>query len=257
MIKEICIIGTFMKILQKSMLFMSMLVSINLFGAGVSENTIQKALPAAIVQIIAKFAPPAHIQRLIRENKEEILALPDDGQVHMLETSPKIYVKSSQFDRILNAYRMQNFFIQHAITTMSVPKKYVYKVGKKFMVFVEAVDVEDVKSINLQEIKDLIFFIEGTGYCDLHTGNLKRDTKTGKLIIIDTETRSFCKIRYRCFNIFKIYFKSILTADALQEFENHCEKYNELCLCEDTQYDAGIDFSIVKDFITHEARLLY
>jgi hypothetical protein len=244
-----------MKLLKKSMLFLGILfVSINIFGV---EALIQKALPAAIVQIIAKFAPPARIKQLIQQNKETILALPDDGQVHLLETSPKIYVKSSQFDRILNAYRMQNFFTQHGITTITVPKKYVSKVGFKFMVFVEAADVEEVKSINLQEMKDLISFIEGTGYCDLHKGNLKRDTKTGKLIIVDTETRSFCKVRFKCFDIFKIYFESVLTPEALKQLKDHCKKYYQKCLCEDTQYDGGIDFSVVKDYITHEARLLY
>ena len=201
-----------MKLLQKSMMFFGMLsLSINIFGIGVSQDTIQKALPAAVLAIVARFAPPAHIQKLIDENQEIILDLPEDGQVYYLTTSPKIYVKASQFDRVINAYRMQNFLTQNNISTITVPKKYVSKVGQKFMVFVEAVDIEDIESINLEEVQDLIAFIEGTGYCDLHDGNLKRDKKTGKLICIDTETRSFCKVRVDCFYIFKKYFGVVLT----------------------------------------------
>ena len=240
-----------MKLFKKSMLFFGMLsLSIN----GVSQDTINKALPAAVLQIAARFAPPAHIQKLIDENRETILALPDDGQVYMLETSPKLYVKASQFDRVMNAYRMQNFLTKNNISTITVPKKYASKVGYKFMVFVEGVDVEEVTSIDLQEMKDLISFIEGTGYCDLHAGNLKRDKTTGKLIIIDTETRSFCQVRVDCFDVFYDYFGSILTPEALTELERYCKKYYQTCLCEDTQYDGDIDFSVVQDYIEDQTR---
>ena len=246
-----------MKLLQKSMMFFGMLsLSINIFGIGVSQDTIQKALPAAVLAIVARFAPPAHIQKLIDENQEIILDLPEDGQVYYLTTSPKIYVKASQFDRVINAYRMQNFLTQNNISTITVPKKYVSKVGQKFMVFVEAVDIEDIESISLEEVQDLIAFIEGTGYCDLHDGNLKRDKKTGKLICIDTETRSFCKVRVDCFYIFKKYFGVVLTPEALTELERYCKKYYQTCLAEDTQYDAGIDFSVVNDYIANQARTL-
>lgn len=247
-----------MKLLQKSMLFFGILsLSINIFGAGVSQDTIEKALPAALLQIAARFAPPAHIQKIIDENKETILALPEDGQVYYLETSPKIYVKSSQFDRVINAYRMQNFLTQNNISTITVPKKYISKVGYKFMVFVEAVDVEGITSITLQEMKDLITCIEGTGYCDLHTGNLKRDKTTGKLIIIDTETRSFCQVRDECFAAFYYYFKDTLTPDALERLEEVYKQYHRTTLDEDTQYDGDIDFSAVKEYMADQAKELH
>ena len=247
--------GVIMKLLQKSMLFLGFLsLSISIFGVGVSQDILQKSLPAAVLQIAARFAPPAHIQKIIDENQETILAIPEDGQVYKLETSPVLYIKSSQFDRVINAYRMQNFLIKNNISTITVPKKYVSKVGHKFMVFVEVVDVEEITSINLQEMKDLITCIEGTGYCDLHTGNLKRDKTTGKLIIIDTEARSFCQVRVDCFDVFYDYFGGVLTQEALIELEKHCKKYYQTCLPEDTQYDGDIDFSVVEEYIAGQTR---
>lgn len=238
------------------MLFFGILsLSINIFGAGVSQDSIEKALPAAVLQIAARFAPPAHIQKIIDEHKEIILGIPDDKDVHYLwvtsngKKMPVLYVKSSQLDRVINAYRMQNFLTKNNISTITVPKKYISKVGQKWMVFVEAVLVEEVQLINLEEMKDLITFIEATGYCDLHTGNLKRDKKTGKLIIIDTENRSFYQGRGSCFNTFDHYFKQLLTPDALLLFESHYKKYYQTCLAYDTQYDSGIDFSPVQEYI--------
>lgn len=246
-----------MKLLQKSMLFMSMLLSINLFSAGVSENIIQKALPAAIMNIVARFAPPAHIQKLIEENKETILFGLQNRADQPYEIVPGLYIKYDQFDRVINAYRMQRFLDVHAIKNLTVPKKYVYKVDQNFTVFVEAVSVEDVQSINLEEVKDLITFIEGTGYSDLHDGNLKRDMSTGKLIIIDTENRSFCKVRIDCFDALGRFFWGLMTQDAYELFQEHYETFLKPTLCNDAQYDEpGMNMQEVQNYIAEQARLL-
>jgi len=244
-----------MKLLQKSMLLCGILsVSINIFCAGVSQDTMKKALPAAVLAIAARFAPPAYIQKIIDKNQEVIEALPDDEEVYKLESSPVLYIKSSQFDRVINAYRMQNFLTKNNISTITVPKKYVSKVGYKFMVFVEAVDVEEITSINLEETNDLITFIEGTGYRDLHSGNLKRDTKTGKLIILDTENRSFSMARIECFSAFAGCFGDVLTQEARDVFQNHFETFFKPKLYQDTQYDGELDFSSVQEYIASFAR---
>ena len=170
-----------------------------------------------------KYAPPADVKALLEEHKAKILALPC-GSVSC-SIAPGFCVKDRGPCRVEGAALIQKFIDKHGITTLAVPKKYKHTVGDRELVLAEIIDVKPVESINLQEMKDLIFFVETTGYLDLHTQNLMRDAKTGKLVILDTEAKSFVSNnQLDHFIPFRREFGLKLTIEALVYFKEYNKK---------------------------------
>ena len=295
-----------MKFIQKLMLFLGVLSgSINMFSADKALQLLQEAnaladqlvglsavalnpsvatvLPVDVERFLIKFAPPADIKRLIDQNKDKLLGLKkiynpwavggykDDGYVGRLETLPGLYIKGEHIDRVINAYRIQRFIDENHIQTLMVPKKYVYKVGPKYMVFAEARDVQDLeyefqeRKVNLQEMNDLILFFESTGYCDVLQYNILRDVVTKKLVIIDTESSSFdFKILKGDFSgrgdLYQSYFrdKASLDRDAKKELREYLTQYKPhdiITLDQNTKYDEpDIDLTVVQKFFPSHSK---
>jgi|GEM_PF-3637830 len=231
-----------MKLFKKFMLFSGLILfSMSYDFASENrldqDNQVNKALPAALVKFIQKFSPPQDLQKLIEENKAQIL----ERRFGTLECLPGLYFKSDHIDRVINAYRMKEFLKRNNITTLQVPEKYVYKLDEKIMVFVEAIQTQPIKCLDLKEVQDLVFFAQETGYVDFHTGNLVRNAQTGKLIIIDTENRSFHYDRLGCLVNFYASFSSRMTPDALAWVYAQAQELGLMMLPFDRSFDAQDD----------------
>ena len=96
--------------------------------------------------------------------------------------------------RIVYSEFVHDCIQQYNLDCLDVPKKYIYNVKGKWLVFAEK--VQEYKENGLfqgdihKERSQLRTLIEKTDYCDAHHGNLIRNNQ-GKNFIIDTENRSF------------------------------------------------------------------
>ena len=216
-------------------------------GALLAQNTVKAEE--------GKYAPPVHIKDLITKHEDEILALDKKVNCSMVPgrfgsgkgfvsclTVPGFCVKEIGSGRVEMANYIEEWIKEHGISTLAVPKKYKFTVGDKELVLAEAIDVKRVESINLQETKDLISFLEFTGYDDLHYGNLMRDEKTGKLFIVDTEYSAFGNDKVGPGILQLERFESKFTPEALPFYRKSLEKkkkqYEKLKKCR------GYDYSI-------------
>lgn len=170
-----------------------------------------------------KFASSVHI--LARAHQEELLGLPD-GFIGRVGSMPHFWIKDGARGkgRVEGAARIQHFIDQRGVTTLAVPEKYAYKVGDREFVVAQAVDVQYIRSFNLQELQDIISLVEATGYRDLNDGNMVRNAQTKKITILDTENRSFGDSSRDLFITFKRSFRSKLDPDATAYFDEYNQR---------------------------------
>jgi len=149
-----------------------------------------------------KFAPPKEIQETIEQNKHNI---DYSKKVQVIRGSqPPVILKRIDPDpreaelplyRIINAERMRKVIEENKLTTLSVPKKYIYKLGDSWEVFTEAADTLKGKipngQLTAEEFKEIALLAKETCYKDWNYTNLRRNKSNGKLVVIDTEGRSF------------------------------------------------------------------
>jgi hypothetical protein len=166
-------------------------------------------------KFVQKYAAPDNLKKLIEENPD-VVATPC---VRLGKPVKYICKGAWQIDRIINAERLRACIKKYGLNSLDVPKKYIYKVKDKWLVFADYVDsinqgetlldliamiakgshlsFKECEAITnlpyiltLNEIQDLTVIAEELGYIDWTWQNLIR-TPTGKLVFIDTEDGSF------------------------------------------------------------------
>lgn len=177
----------------------------------------------ALEQFAQTYAPPMDVIELLEKYKELVLTLDKRG---VLKEIPNFFIKiedtSSRFKaqllhRVVNAERLRRCIEKYKLH-LEVVKKYIYKLegvwvlrdkkairlDGKWIVLAEKVNFKRQRlSLSLQEVQHLALLAEKTLYRDWgfarvvnggaqYSGNnWVRNEKTGKLICIDTEDRSF------------------------------------------------------------------
>lgn len=174
-------------------------------------------------KFIQQYAPPQDIIELLEKHKELVLEIEDRA---VLQEIPNFFIKVSDFrygasrliHRVINAERLRRCIKKHGLNKLEVVKKYIYRLtgmwvlrrgtlkrlAGKWLVLAEKVNFKQQKlQVSLQECKQLAFLAEKTLYHDwgvaraidggkIYSGNnWVRNERTGKLICIDTEDRSF------------------------------------------------------------------
>ncbi len=171
--------------------------------------------------------PPADVQKVIEENKEKILSyynyLPLKGE----DGSYVAVAKGDDVTRIFNADAVRQFIENNGLTSLEVPKKWIYNVDGYDKLFAEYIDGEPITQknpLNLKETQDLVAFVEKTGYGDFwDNNNILRDSRTGKLVFIDLEDSSF-RVKMPLRNLISNVASSVVIDDeAWQWLENYYE----------------------------------
>lgn len=171
-----------MKILKKSLLCLTIfLASIDNIAAECLQEEIRITEREANNQIRENATPPAHIQALIDKNLDELLALPDNFE-GVLDTFPGLYIAQfGPYAPYIYLFGNIGLGIKHfGISTLMVPKFYVVKLDAKKLIFYEIPCEEDIESFTDQEMSDL----QALGFPQEQCADLKRDKKTGKIIVI-------------------------------------------------------------------------
>ena len=175
-------------------------------------------------KFVARYAPPADVIELLEKYKEQVLKIDKRGSLKELpnffiktaDTSPRF--RSHLLHRVVNAERLRRFIAQHRLTRLDVAKKYIYKLegiwinkgtcvvrlDGKWIVLAEKINFKPQQlELSLQEVQQLAVVAEKALYRDwgfaraIEDGkkyagnNWVRSEKTGKLVCIDTEDRSF------------------------------------------------------------------
>ena len=102
------------------------------------------------------------------ENKEKILIynyLPLKGE----DGSYVAVAKGDDVTRIFNADAVKKFIEDNNLTSLEVPKKWIYNVegyDKLFAEYIPGEPITQKNPLNLKEIQDLVTFVEKTGYSD-------------------------------------------------------------------------------------------
>jgi hypothetical protein len=171
-----------------------------------------------------RYAPPADVIELLEKYKELVLKL--DKRGHLKEI-PHFFIKTADtsqrfqahlLHRVVNAERLRRCIARHGLNRLEVVKKYIYKLeglwinegtcalrlDGKWIVLAEKVNFKPQQlELSLQEVQQLAVLAEKTLYRDWgfaraigngpkYAGNnWVRSEKTGKLVCIDTEDRSF------------------------------------------------------------------
>lgn len=194
-------------------------------------------------EFIKLFAPPLNIQETIESDKDK-----NFGLLEGRDESANVYAKGFGVSRLFNAERMRNCIEINNFTTLAVPKKWIYKVNGSWRVYAEYIPSGDV-TFTLEEIKELVELAEQTGFRDwahflalskeinIHMDlNVMVDKRNGKMIIIDTEDKSFkvegfmypdesfpknCKLQ-SAYNLY-MYFNRYMQDDVKKWFQEHID----------------------------------
>lgn len=190
------------------------------------------ATDRAFEKFAQEHTPPADVQKLIEENKEKILSqnyLPLKGE----DGSYVVVAKGYDMPRIFNADTAREIIQDNDLTSLEVPKKWVYNVDGIHKVFAEYIPSETItrkNPLNLKETQDLITFIEKTGFIDYGIGqrpNIVRDSRNGKLAFIDIEDRSFAAGRPLTSLIQPLVTYMAIDSEALEWLEAHYKKLKQ------------------------------
>jgi hypothetical protein len=174
-------------------------------------------------QFAERYAPSDDIITLLEKYKERILQLPGRG---VLKEIPNFFIKitdlakgpSRLIHRVINAERMRRCIRKHNLNCLDVVKKHIYKLDGiwisgekcavrldgKWIVLAEKINFKSQQlELSLQEVQQLTLLAEKTLYRDwgfaravqggrkYGGNNWVRDARTGRLVCIDTEDRSF------------------------------------------------------------------
>ncbi len=218
------------KMLHKSMYFR--IVTSGIVGEAITDASLcqddRKAKEEQLTEFekfAKKFAPPKEVQETIEANKKN---MPRFGG-RLPGSNPPLYVKGDDIARIQNADRMRTCIEANKLTTVTVPKKYLYKVGDEWRVFAEYIRPidEGKSSLSFQEVQDLTTVAEQTGYRDW-ANNILRDKNIDKLTIIDTEDDSFAIGRY-CIDEIPVDCKAQYVFGLMFFIDRMDEKTKEWC----------------------------
>ncbi len=206
-----------------------------------------------------KYMVPLHIKNYLDEsftkNCFEIIKwgkiLKDPCSGYYLKVTDDNPYSRYDFDRVINAERLRVAIEECCLTCFDVPKKYIYfnQLKNTFFVVAEGMDCVEINGAlwTWQEINHLVLLIFITGYWDLHPDNIKRRKSDGKLVIVDTEDRSFGDApmfdpildREICFTRWINFFSH-------QNFASknirYIDKYRKLC--DDAKKDISFKFSL-------------
>jgi len=209
---------------------------------------------AEFEKFVKKFAPSADVCKAI-EDAEEIKY----KGFCFIKSSPALYAKDENIDRIINAYRMREYIQRNNLDRLTVPEKCIYKVdGKRWVVFANVVKYGSWqrRSIGLEEAKQLATLTEELGYKDWHLNNVVRDSCNNTLAVIDTEDRSFFANRFveEIPKAYKARCVSTLSRlnyamdEPAKEWLANREEYLRNSVSSPTKYDdSDIDFEKVKE----------
>jgi hypothetical protein len=142
-----------------------------------------------LAKFIKQFSPPEYMVKSIELNEGTI------KNISSTRGFPGFYFKGGvkSIDRVINAERLRNFIKEHKLDCLDVAKKYVYKVNGRLCVFAEQIveHPDKIGVLNVREIAQLVEFVKETGYKDINLRNIIRRASDRKLVMIDTEDRSF------------------------------------------------------------------
>ena len=134
-----------------------------------------------------KYALPDGIRPIFDRHFEECLESKMEACYHT-----PFFIKDHKIERIINAARMHEFIKINNVQCFDVPHKYLYmSKDRKYHVIADTIKAIPIGKMSLQEIHELVFLTTKTGYVDWHENNIVRRIFDKKLIIIDTEDRSF------------------------------------------------------------------
>jgi hypothetical protein len=147
-----------------------------------------------LAKFVKKYTPPKTVCTLIELHAKSIVKQKNGP----IEQFPGFYIKGTDLARIINAERMHTCIKRHNLNCLDVAQKYVYPINGTLYVFARTVDLgknRNKPKITIEEARQLATLVEETGYKDLSLQNVIRNTD-GKLVIIDTEDRSFLGYQY-------------------------------------------------------------
>ena len=182
----------------------NLLLTVTVGTLGFYITNLQSGQKTEFEKFAEKFAPPADVRRTLESNTYHFWG-PITGWNLPFLKSPNLYIKENEIDRPFYAAYLQKVIHENNLD-IGVPKKYIYNkqtlldptaeiygYRDNWIVAAEPIEIDRFysKPITLKEIQDLITLQKKTGYGDFLPDNVVRDKKTGKIMIIDTEERSF------------------------------------------------------------------
>ena len=172
-------------------------------------------------------------RKLFPERKGIIAHLTPDAKIIIKHAPGHLYEKKSTsatiVDRLVNSLRARQCIEKNSLDTLSVPNKFLLynKKTQQWHLFVEkALLPAKGTLLTLQQLKDLAFFIERTGFtdfCGIFNNIMLNPQDPTKLMFIDLETASFTDNTETCELDFPVYlydteiedsWKSKLTEEA-------------------------------------------
>lgn len=187
---------------------------------------------------IASFSPPTPLlSELLTEfhsftlEEKKLLATEPRSYNSFGSHNKKIYLKNgNSIFRIVCAHRMRKIIEEKKYKTIRVPHKYIFFMEKNVVCIAE--NITSTKNfpiiITLEQMKELIEFIDITGFADFNNGNLII-AENNTIYFVDTEIRSFAlHTNKKAFNLqcLKRYFmnntQSMIIDDAAQHYLNDC-----------------------------------
>lgn len=231
--------------------------------------------PTELEKFTQKFAPPKEIQETIEQNKHLI-----DHRLKVQRipgSQPSVFLKRVDANpreqelplyRIINRERLNKCIKANNLTTVSVPKKYIYKLDGQWEVFTEDAgadkDYLSRQTLTVKEAQEMALLAKETGYRDWSNHNVLRNKESDNLVIIDTENRAFGQSPYinKAQYIQRMCYRLNISIDLMNEeakewcfnYQNYLEKKpegQEICtpLPRSTKYD---DFNIDFSKVVHE-----
>jgi hypothetical protein len=107
-----------------------------------------------------------------------------------IEGREKLFAKSNDIDRIINAERARNFIEQENLDTLDMAQKYLGYFDGNFKVIAETIEAHGKDRFTLKEVQQLTKFVEETGYRDWTGYNWTFDEQ-GKFVCFDTDDGGF------------------------------------------------------------------
>lgn len=178
---------------MKRLLSILILLTINHIECRVQKDLITDS------ELIEKYSVPLPIKTILDEHKEELfdafkVCEPDvcikKRRVYEFAWLPNYLIKTS-LTRIRGAERARTIIQENDFNLIDIPNKYTYQVDNRVFIIVPKIHgLNNPKPLTLQQVKQLWNFILASGYRDLKKENYIH-LKNNKLMIIDTEQRSF------------------------------------------------------------------